>query len=187
MRALLLAGLWIHLTCSVLLVGGFSMSLLAGQPRDPGGRRWDATLATWARHLALVAIGAGVVWLLARTAIFENRPGAALEPRAVVHALLDTWPGLVWLARQGLLVILAAFLALRADVADRRDWIGGRAESLALATAALALMSASSHAAAITPRTLSAVAADAVHGGRRDLGGRPPRSRPPAACRRQHG
>jgi putative copper resistance protein D len=118
---------------------------------------------TWTRILVIVALGAGVVWLLARTAVFENRPHAALDPRAVWRAVLDTWPGLVWLARHGVLVVLGAFLAMRVDVAATRDWIAARAQALVLATLAVALVSASSHAAATTPGAALAVAMDLAH------------------------
>ena len=163
MRLFLLAALWVHLASSVLLTGAFFMLLLAGVPRGPTARRWDTRVVVWSRLLVLVVIGSGIVWLLLRTAGFENRPQAALEPRAVWHAVLDTRPGLVWLARHGLLVVLGAFLAMRADVAERRNWIVARGEALALAALALALMIGSSHAAAITPGTALAVAIDATH------------------------
>ncbi len=163
MRALLLAALWAHLASSVLLMGAFSMLLLAGVPGAPTARRWDETVVRWGRLLVLAAIGSGIVWLLVRTAIFENRPHAALEPRAVWHAALDTWPGLVWLARHGLLVVLGAFLAIRANIAARRNWIAARGEALVLAALALALVSASSHAAAVAPGTMLAVASDVAH------------------------
>jgi len=163
MRALLLAALWVHLASCVLLVGAFSMLLLAGQPRAATPRRWDQTLVRGSRLLVLVALASGVVWLLLRTAAFENRPQAALEPRAVWHAVLDTWPGLVWLARHGLLLVLGVFLAMRASIVERCDWLAARGEALMLATLALALMSASSHAAAITPGTTLAVAVDVTH------------------------
>ena len=163
MRALLLAALWVHLGASVLLVGAFSMLLLAGLPRAPTVRRWDETVVRGSRWLVLVAIGSGLIWLLVRTAVFENRPHAALEPPAVWHAVLDTWPGLVWLARHGLLLVLGAFLAIRADIAERRNWIAARGEALVLAALPLALVSASSHAAAIAPGTMLAVASDAAH------------------------
>ena len=163
MRTLLLAALWTHLASSVLLVGAFSMLLLAGLPREPTARRWAETLVRGGRWLVVVAMGSGLVWLLARTAIFENRPHAALEPRAVWHAVLDTWPGLVWLARHGLLLVLAAFLAVRADIAERRDWIAARGEALVLAGLTLALIAASSHATAVVPGTFLAVANDVVH------------------------
>jgi putative copper export protein/mono/diheme cytochrome c family protein/peroxiredoxin len=163
MRALLLSALWVHLAACVLLVGAFFMLLLAGPPRTSTARRWDESIVTWSRVVVLVALGSGIVWLLVRTAVFENRPHAALEPRAVWHAVLDTWPGLVWLARHGLLLVLAAFLAIHASLAERRNWLAARGEALVLATLALTLTSASSHAAAITPGPVLAVAVDVTH------------------------
>jgi putative copper resistance protein D len=163
MRALLLAALWAHLAASVLLMGAFFMLLLAGAPGAPTARRWDRTVVAWSRVVVLMAIGSGIVWLLLRTAAFENRPQAALDPRAVWHAVLDTWPGLVWAARHGLLLVLAAFLAMRANVADRMNWIVARGEAFALAALALVLASGSSHAAATTAGTALAVAVDATH------------------------
>jgi len=163
MTRLLLAVFWVHLVSGVLLVGMFFMLLLAGRPRGATARGWDRSLVRWSRLLVFIAIGSGIVWLMVRTAVFENRPGAALEPDAVSRAVLDTWPGLVWLARHGLLALVAAFQAMRANLAERRNWIAARGEALALATLALALASASSHAAAIAPGTLWAVAFDATH------------------------
>ena len=119
MSLLLLGALWVHLAASVALVGAFFMLLLAGFGRAASPRRWDAHIVRFARGLVLVALASGLVWLLARTALFENRGGAAFEPRAIAHAVLDTWPGLVWLARHALLVLLGAFLAIPIDVATR--------------------------------------------------------------------
>jgi len=163
MTRLLFAVFWVHLVSGVLLVGMLFMLLLAGRPRGATARGWDRSLVRWSRVLVFIAIGSGIAWLMVRTAVFENRPGAALEPDAVSRAVLDTWPGLVWLARHGLLALLAAFQAMRANLAERRNWIAARGEALALATLALALASASSHAAAIAPGTLWAVAFDATH------------------------
>lgn len=163
MRALLLGALWAHVSACALLMGAFFMLLLAGRGRVPSARRWDGTVVAYARVLVLVALGAGIVWLLARTAVFENRPHAALEPRAVWHAVLDTWPGLVWLTRHGVLVVLGAFLLPRLELGATRDWIAARAEALLLAALAVVLVTASSHAAAASPTAPGAVAADAVH------------------------
>jgi len=163
MRALLLAALWVHLAAGVALVGSFFMSLVAGFPQSDTARRWDDRVVRWSRALLLVAIGSGVVWLVARTASFENRAGAGLEPRAVLHAILDTWPGLVWLARHALLVLLGVFVAIPLDAGDKLSWAVARGQALVLATLALGLTSASSHAAAVTPGTASAVAIDVVH------------------------
>jgi putative copper resistance protein D len=163
MSATLLGALWTHLAACVLLMGSCGVLLLAGRPRTPTAARWDARIAGFCRLLVLAAIVSGVVWLLARTAVFENRPHAAVEPRTVWHVVLDTWPGLVWLARHGLLIVLGAFMVVGPDVTERRNWIAVRGEALLLASLALALGSASSHAAAISPGTAQAVASDVAH------------------------
>jgi putative copper resistance protein D len=163
MRLLLFSTLWVHLASSVLLTGAFFMVLLAGAPSASTAHQWDARVLAWSRRLLLVVIGSGTVWLLLRTASFENRPEAAFEPWTVWHAVVDTQPGLVWLARHSLLLILGVFLAMRADVAERCNWVFARGEALLLATVSLVLMSASSHAAAIIPGTARAVAVDATH------------------------
>src|SRR5262249_20652167 len=163
MRALLLGAVWVHLASSVLLVGALFLLLLAGQRTDVITRRWERSVVVQSRLLILIALVAGLVWLVARTAAFENRPGAALEPRAVWHAALDTWPGLVWLGRQGILLVLATFLWARVDVTARRDWVAARVQALGLGVLALGLASASSHAAASGPGAAWAIAMDASH------------------------
>jgi len=90
MRALLLAALWVHLATCVLLTGAFFMLLLAGPPPASAARRWDREVAAWSRLLVVVALGSGLIWLMVRTAVFENRPQAAFEVRALSHAVLDT-------------------------------------------------------------------------------------------------
>ena len=129
------------------------MVLLAGAPSASTAQQWEARVLAWSRHLVLVVLGSGTVWLLLRTASFENRPEAAFEPWTVWHAVVDTQPGRVWLVRHSLLLLLGVFLAMRADVADRWNWVCARGEALLLTTVSLVLMSASSHAAAILPGT----------------------------------
>lgn len=163
MRLLLLGALWVHLAACVTLAGAFVMLVLAGRGRAESARAWERATVQLGRALVLVAVGSGAVWLLVRVALFENRAGAALEPNAVWHAVVDTWPGLVWLARHGVLIVLGVFLAIPADVRVRSDWIAARGQALVLATLALVSMSASSHAAAITPGTAWAVATDVTH------------------------
>ena len=164
MRLFLLAASWVHLASSVLLTGAFFMLLLAGNPSGrPTARRWERAIAVYARRVLLVALASGIGCLLARTAVFEGRLEAALEPRAVWRALLDTRPGLIWLTRHGLLVVLGAFLLLPADVRETRNWIASRVEALVLGMLALALVSGSSHAAGVAPRTALAVAVDVAH------------------------
>jgi len=163
MTALRLAAVWAHLASGVLLTGAFYMLLLAGPPATSAARRWDRVVLSLARVLVLSALVSGIAWLMLRTAAFEGRAHAALEAHAVLHAVLDTWPGLVWLAQHGVLVVLGAFVLARADVEARRNRVAARGEALALAALALGLASASGHAAAITPGGASAVAVDAAH------------------------
>ncbi len=163
MTALLLGAFWVHLAACALLTGASFLLLLAGPPTAPGASRWEARILAGSRRLALVALGAGVAWLLLRTAAFEGRPHAALEARAVWRAALETWPGQVWIVRHGLLIVLAAFLALRADVWARPNWLAARGQAFLLAALVLVLVSGAGHAAAVAPGTASAVAVDAVH------------------------
>jgi putative copper resistance protein D len=153
----------VHLAALVALVGALFMLLLAGRGRTATAQAWDRTLVGYARWGVLVALASGFAALLLRTASFEDRAGAALEPRAVWQAVLDTWPGLVWLARHAVLVLLGVFIAIPADVADRWNWLVARGQALMLATLALVSISAASHAAAVTPGTTWAVAVDVTH------------------------
>ncbi|BCP52262.1 hypothetical protein K32_08790 [Kaistia sp. 32K] len=150
MSIVLLSALWIHVAACVLLTGSFSLLLLAGPPPNPIFRRWEGGVLASARWLAIAALLSGVVWLAARTASFEGRAEAAFDPDAILHAMLDTWPGLVLMARLGLLLVLAVLLQLRADVTAKRDWYAVRGEAFALAAVALVLFAASGHSAAIS-------------------------------------
>src|SRR5262249_61036638 len=101
MRALLLGAVWVHLASSVLLVGALFLLLLAGQRTDVIMRRWERSVVVQSRLLILIALVAGLVWLVARAAAFENRPGAALGPRAVWPAAPRPGAGPLWLRPPG--------------------------------------------------------------------------------------
>lgn len=152
MSILLTGALWVHLTACVLLTGAFSLLLLAGGPPAGAMAGWEKRLLAAARWLVLVALAGGLVWFAARTATFENRPGAAFEPNAIVRAALGTWPGIVWLARQSLLVLLAAFLWCGEQTPTRADWLASRGQAFLLALLALVLLSSSGHSAAVSDR-----------------------------------
>jgi putative copper export protein/mono/diheme cytochrome c family protein/peroxiredoxin len=175
MTALLLVALGVHLAACVLVTGAFFVLLLAGPPPISTMRRWEHRVLSGARWLVLVALGSGVIWLVVLTALFEGRPEAALEARAIRHAMLDTWPGLVWTVRHGLLIVLAAFLLTGGDVSTRRNWIAARGEAFVLAALALILLGGSSHAAAISESPWP-LAIDMVHllGAGIWVGGLPP-------------
>lgn len=149
MNTLLYCALWVHLAACVLLTGSFSLLLMAGPPPDGAMNRWEGRIVRGAKTLVLVALASGVVWLAARAAVFENRDEAALEPRAVLRAMLDTWPGIVWMVRHGLLLVLAAVLWLGGDVSARGDWFAARGQAFLLSVLALVLLSGSGHTAAI--------------------------------------
>src|SRR5262249_15635349 len=158
MTTLLFGALWVNLAQCVLLTGAFSVLLLAGQPATDFMRRWDLRVVSWARWLVVVAMASGVTVSVTQTGLFEGRPEAALEPRAILHAMRGTRPGFVWLLRHGLLIVLAAFLFLSGDVTARQNWIAARGEAFLLAALSLVLLGSSGHLAATSespwPRTI---------------------------------
>src|SRR5712691_545600 len=155
--------LWARLAASVLVVGAFAMTLLAGAPRWPTARAWQKRVLAWARALLLTAIACGLASLAWQTAVLEGRAGAALDPWALLRVLLETQAGHVWLARQGLLILLAAWIALAPDGDDKADWLTKRGEAALLGVAALVLIGAAGHAAAVEPGTLTALTVDGLH------------------------
>lgn len=154
---------WIHLASSVLVVGALSAPLVVGGAPRPTAVAWEERTLARARWLLLVALAAGVGTLGYQTALVEGRMSAALEPSAVARVLLETQGGRVWLARHGLLLLLGAFLVLRGDTSRRIDWLAARGQAALLGLAALALLGASGHAAAVEPGTARAIAIDGLH------------------------
>jgi putative copper export protein/mono/diheme cytochrome c family protein len=158
-----LAARWLHLASSVLLVGAAAMIVIAGRSDRATVQRWEHRVLTSARWLALVALASAIVVVATQTALFEGRPSAALEARAIAHVLTATQAGHVWLVRGGFLVLLTAFLSLRMSVERGADWRAARGETVLLGVAALVPLAAAGHAAAVEPDTLRAIALDAVH------------------------
>src|SRR5688500_10492056 len=154
---------WIHLACSVLLVGGCGMFLIAGPTDRPTALRWQARVGVACRALVVAAILSGIGALALQTAVLEGRPAAATEWRSLARVLLETQSGAVWLVRHGLLVMLAAFLVMRGDLSRRIDFRAARWQALLLSAAALALLSAAGHAAAVEPSAAGAIAVDVAH------------------------
>ncbi|MGH7275475.1 MAG: CopD family protein [Candidatus Rokuibacteriota bacterium] len=163
MYAFGLAARWAHLTGAILLVGAVAAILLAGRSDRPTALRWESRVLAFARALAVLTLLAGLALLAAQTASLEGRAAAALEPAALARVLLETQSGRIWLVRQGLLLLLAAFLAVRWDVERGLDWRAARGEAALLGAGALVLIGASGHAAAVEPDTARAIAVDAVH------------------------
>lgn len=154
---------WIHLAASTLVVGAFTAVVIAGRPTRPTAIAWERRALGWGRGLLVLALISGLGVLAYQTAVVEGRAEAAREPGALLKLLLETTGGHVWLARHGLLLLLAVFVALRADSTTRPDWIAARGEAALLALAALGLVGASGHAAAVEPGTALAIGVDAAH------------------------
>ena len=139
------------------------MLVIAGPSDRSTALRWQARMSITCRALAIAALVSGIGVLAHQTAVLEGRPAAAVEWPSVARVLLETQSGTVWLARHGLLLVLAAFLAMGGDLTRRLDWRAARWQALVLAAAALALISAAGHAAAVEPSAAGAIAADVVH------------------------
>jgi putative copper resistance protein D len=154
---------WLHLASSVFLVGGAGLLLLAGPTDRPTARRWESRILTACHALVLLALLSALVTVAVQTAVLEGRATAALEPAALARMLTQTQGGIVWLTRGGVLVLLGAFLALRAEIRDRADWRAARGQVLVLGVIALGLVAGASHAAAVEPGTAAALAADVAH------------------------
>ncbi|HEX6211148.1 MAG TPA: CopD family protein [Methylomirabilota bacterium] len=154
---------WLHLSSSIALVGGAALLLLAGPSNRPTARRWESWTLTTCRGLVLLALVSGLLAVIHQTAVLEGSAAAAFRPAALGRMLLQTQGGTVWLLRGGLLVLLGAFLMVRAEVHDRTDWRALRGQVVVLGLVALALVAAAGHAAAVEPGTAAALAADVVH------------------------
>jgi len=161
--ALGLAVRFIHLAGMTLLVGAAVAILLAGRTDRPTALRWESRVLALARALAILTLVAGLAVLAVQTANLEGRASAALDPAALARVLLETQGGHVWLVRQSFLLLLAAFLAVRWDVEHGIDWRAARGEAALLGAAALVLVGASGHAAAVEPETTRALGVDGLH------------------------
>jgi putative copper export protein/mono/diheme cytochrome c family protein len=158
MTALLFATQWVHLTLCVLFMGAFSVLLLAGQPRSALARRWEQEVFRGSCFAVVGALLSGALVMSAQTAVFEGRPAASVEPHAILRAVLDTRLGLVWMAREGVLIVLVVFLALSSRTDGRENWIAARIQAFLLAALALASIGISSHLTALSETPWSQVA-----------------------------
>jgi len=100
----------------------------------------------------LTVVGAplsGVVVMSIETALFEGRPAAALELHAILRATLDARLGLIWMVRQGLLLVLAVFSFSAARITQAQTGSRHGAKPFYWAVA-LALIGSSSHLTAMS-------------------------------------
>ena len=93
MTTLLFGAQWVHVAQCVLLTGAFFLLLLAGRPATDFMRHWEQRVLRGARWYVIVALASGAIVLAAEAGLFEGRPEAALEPRAIWHAMLETRVG----------------------------------------------------------------------------------------------
>lgn len=154
---------WLHLASSVLLLGGCAALLLAGRSDRATALCWQARIVRGACALVVLALVTGLAAVAHQAAVVEARAAAGLEPAAVWRFLSSTQVGGVWLVRGGVLLILGAFLAMRADLSRRLDWQTARGEALLLSGAALGLLALAGHAAAVEPGTGEAIAMHLAH------------------------
>jgi putative copper resistance protein D len=161
--ALGLLARWAHLASGATLLGTFTLLLLAGQPRKPSALRWGREALALARVAVVVALVSGVIALAVQAAMLEGRADAALDRVALARVLITTEVGAVWLARQGLLALLAALLFLRPEERTRTDWMALRVEGVLLGGGALVLAAGMGHAAAVESTPLLATALDGLH------------------------
>jgi putative copper resistance protein D len=161
---------WLHASGAVSLVGTFACLALVARPAaraagDAGHERrrdLDARLLALGGLALVVALVAGVLDLWRQVGVAT---GAGLwdsvDGARILSVLTDTRYGTVWLARTGLLVLLAALLLL-ADEDGERDWLALRLQALGLSAASLVLGAMAGHAASAEGGAL-AMALDGLH------------------------
>ncbi|PYM09114.1 MAG: hypothetical protein DMD82_00960 [Candidatus Rokuibacteriota bacterium] len=163
MTALALLVRWAHLASSVVLAGTFVLLLLAGRAARPTAQRWERDALALARICVLAALVAGLGALAVQTALLEGRAQAALDPQAIGRVLGATRFGSVWIVRQGLLALLAAFLLLPVSAVSGADHMALRLHCALLGVLALGVTSWAGHAGAVEPAPLLAAHVDGLH------------------------
>src|SRR6266511_2360496 len=158
-----LAARWTHLVCGLGLVGIFSASLLAGPSDRATVKTWASRTLSLARWLTVAALLSVVAAPSKKKVVVAGRAGALLDPAIWLRLLMHSQFGTVWLARHGLLVLLAALVLLREREDSPFDWTAWRLEAWALGAAAAAAMAWAGHAAAVEPQGLVSALANALH------------------------
>lgn len=163
MTALGLLARFVGLSASIVIVGSAAVILLAGRSPRPTALAWERRVVRLTRGLVWLALAAGVVSLAQQAAFVEARAAAAVEPLALSRVALETRFGLVWLARHALLLLLAVFVSMRAELRSPLDWGAARGQTLLLGALALAALAAGGHAAAVDASAATAIVADVGH------------------------
>lgn len=163
MTAVGMAIRWFHLATSLLLIGIFTASLLAGRSDRATAMRWEARLLWWMRRLVLLVLLAGLTSLAYQSADATGRTGAAVAPAVWLRLLLQTQFGTVWLVRHALLLLLAALVLLRERERSTADWAAFRVEGWLLGAVAAAAAAWAGHAAAVQSTAPLPALVDALH------------------------
>ncbi|HKW95669.1 MAG TPA: hypothetical protein VJX92_27525, partial [Methylomirabilota bacterium] len=124
---------WLHLACSLGLVGLATALLLVGPTDRPTSMAWEARMLRWARGLVALLLCSGLAVLAYQAAVVTDRPHAAAEPLEWLRLLAQSRFGTVWLVRHGVLLLLAALLFLREREQSTADRLAFRAEAWLLA------------------------------------------------------
>ena len=161
---------WLHAAGAVSLVGVFGCLVLVARPaaRAAGAvghdrlRELDARLLALAGGALAMTLGAGILDLWRQVGVATGVGfRESLDGGRILSVLVDTRYGTVWLARTGLLILLAALLLL-ADEEGEGDWLALRLQGLGLSAASLVLGAAAGHAAAAEGGAL-AMGLDGLH------------------------
>jgi putative copper resistance protein D len=160
----------LHAAGAVSLVGAFGCLVWVARPAAHAAgadghdrlRELDARLLFLAGGALAITLGAGIFDLW-RQVVVATGVGfrESLDAGRILSVLLDTRYGTVWLARTGLLILLAALLLL-ADEDGESDWLALRLQALGLSAASLVLGAAAGHAAAAEGGAL-AMGLDGLH------------------------
>ncbi len=154
---------WVNYSALMGLVGAVAVTLLAlkASAVRPVARRRTLKLAGWCAALGLLAGVGLLVWQVITVA--QTLPEGVSSWQAGWQVLTRTRWGLLWLARQSLLLIAWAVifrLTRPATDSTSRWW---PVLLVGLPAAVVALQSLMGHAAAITPYTALAVVVNVLH------------------------
>ena len=170
MEIVVVAVRWLHVAAAVSLVGVFACFVLVVRPAARAAsevgreqlRDLDARLLRLAGWALAVTVIAGTLDLWRQVGVATGASvWESLDGGRVLSVLADTRYGTVWLARMGLLVLLAALLFL-AEEGGPGDWLALRLEAFGLSAASLVLGAAAGHAAAVEGGAL-AMGLDGLH------------------------
>ena len=161
---------WLYTASGISLVGAFASLVLVTRPAaraagDVGHARrveLDARLLALGGVSLVVTLAAGGFDLWRQVGVATGAGlRESLEGARVLSVLTDTRYGTVWLARTGLLALLAALLLL-ANEDGERDWLALRIQALGLSGASLVLGAMAGHAASAEAGAL-AMGLDGLH------------------------